>query len=70
MNVELLSCSLKEEHKLRVFETDVVRGIFQPKRDEVTKNGGSYLIRNFLFCILCSTAKVVKSRLCWAERVA
>jgi hypothetical protein len=28
--------SLKEEHRLRVFENRVLRGIFGPKRDEVT----------------------------------
>jgi hypothetical protein len=27
---------LREEHRLRVFENSVLRGIFGPKRDEVT----------------------------------
>jgi hypothetical protein len=27
---------LREEHRLRVFENRVLRGIFGPKRDEVT----------------------------------
>jgi len=27
---------LREEHRLRVFEKRVLRGIFGPKRDEVT----------------------------------
>jgi hypothetical protein len=28
--------TLKEEHSLRVFESRVLRRIFEPKRDEVT----------------------------------
>jgi hypothetical protein len=30
------SLTLREEHRLRVFENRVLRGIFRPKRDEVT----------------------------------
>jgi hypothetical protein len=30
---------LREEHRLRVFENRVLRGIFGPKRDEVTGEG-------------------------------
>jgi hypothetical protein len=30
---------LREEHKLRVFESRVLRRIFGPKRDEVTGGG-------------------------------
>jgi hypothetical protein len=30
------SLTLREEHRLRVFENRVLRGIFGPKRDEVT----------------------------------
>jgi hypothetical protein len=29
------SLTLREEHRLRVFENRVLRGIFGPKRDEV-----------------------------------
>jgi hypothetical protein len=29
--------TLREEHRLRVFENRVSRGIFEPKRDEVTR---------------------------------
>jgi hypothetical protein len=32
---ETWSLTLKEEHKLRVFENRVLRGIFGPRRDEV-----------------------------------
>jgi hypothetical protein len=33
---ETLSLTIREEHKLRVFENRVLRRIFGPKRDEVT----------------------------------
>jgi hypothetical protein len=33
---ETWSLTLKDEHRLRVFENRVLRGIFGPKRDEVT----------------------------------
>jgi hypothetical protein len=33
---ETLSLTLREEHRLRVFENGVIRRIFGPKRDEVT----------------------------------
>jgi hypothetical protein len=33
---ETCSLTLREEHRLRVFENRVLRGIFGPKRDEVT----------------------------------
>jgi len=29
--------TLRKEHRLRVFENSVLRGIFGPERDEVTK---------------------------------
>jgi hypothetical protein len=34
--VETWSLTLREEHRLRVFENRVLRRIFGPKRDEVT----------------------------------
>jgi hypothetical protein len=34
---ETWSLTLKEKRRLRVFENRVLRGIFGPKRDEVTK---------------------------------
>jgi hypothetical protein len=33
---ETWSVTLREEHRLRVFKNRVLRGIFGPKRDEVT----------------------------------
>jgi hypothetical protein len=34
---ETWSLTLREEHRLRVFEKRIPRGIFGPKRDEVTE---------------------------------
>jgi hypothetical protein len=36
MGVKLGSLSLREKHRLRLFEDRVLRRIFGPKRDEVT----------------------------------
>jgi hypothetical protein len=33
-----------------VFENRILRRIFGPKRDEVTENGGSCTVRNFIIC--------------------
>jgi hypothetical protein len=33
---ETWSLTLREEHRLRIFENRVLRRIFEPKRDEVT----------------------------------
>jgi hypothetical protein len=35
---ENLSLTLREEHRLRVFENRVLRRIFGPKRDEMTRD--------------------------------
>ena len=54
---ETWSLTLREECRLKVFEHRVLRGIFGPRRDEVTRNGGNYIMRNLMFCtphpILC-----------------
>jgi len=48
---------LREEHRVRVFEGGVLRRIFGPKRDEVTGDGGNYIMRSLMICtahpILC-----------------
>jgi hypothetical protein len=36
MGAETWSLTLREEHRVRVFENRVLRRIFGPKRDEVT----------------------------------
>jgi hypothetical protein len=45
-----LSLTLREEHRLRVFENRVLRRIFGPKRDEVTGSGEDYIMRNLMIC--------------------
>ena len=47
---ETWSLTLWEERRLRVFENRVLRGIFGPKRDEVTGNGENYTMRSLMIC--------------------
>jgi hypothetical protein len=49
---ETWSLTLREEHKLRVFEKRVLRRIFGPKRDEVTGKWRKFLMRSFVICTL------------------
>ena len=57
------SLTLREERRLRVFENSVLRGIFGPKRDEVTGGSGDYYImRNLTFRRLMSTIVHVPHR--------
>jgi hypothetical protein len=42
---ETWSPTLREEHRLRVFEKKVMRKIFGPKRDELTRG-----LRGFITC--------------------
>jgi hypothetical protein len=46
---ETWSVTLKEEHRLRVFENRVLRRIVGPKRNEV---GGNCTMRSFITCTL------------------
>ena len=69
---ETWSLTLREEHRLRVFENRVLRRIFGPKRDGVT--GGSRKLHNEELNDLYSShniVRVIKSRrLRWAGHVA
>jgi hypothetical protein len=47
---ETWSLTLREEHRLRVFENRVLRGIFGPKRDEVTGVWKSCSRGSFIIC--------------------
>jgi hypothetical protein len=48
---ETWSLTLREDHRLRVFENRVLRRIFGPKREE-TDLGDNYIMMNFIACIL------------------
>ena len=47
---ETWSLTLREERRLRVFENRVLRGIFGPRKDEVTGNGENYIMRSLMIC--------------------
>jgi hypothetical protein len=57
---ETWSLTLREEHRLRVFENRVLRRIFGPKRDEVT--GEWRKLHNKELRDLCSAFRVIKSK--------
>jgi hypothetical protein len=67
-----LSLTLREEHRLRVFENRVLRRIFGPKRDEGT--GGWRNLRNEELHDLYSSPSIVRvikaRRMRWAGHVA
>jgi hypothetical protein len=69
---ETWSLTLREEHRLRVFENRVLRGIFGPKRDKVT--GEWRRLQNEELNDLYSSPniiRVIKSRrIRWAGHVA
>jgi hypothetical protein len=46
------SLTLKEEHRLTVFENKVLRRIFGPRRDEVAGGGENCIMRSFVICAL------------------
>jgi hypothetical protein len=69
---ETWSLTLKEEHRLRVFENRVLRRIFGPKRGEVT--GGSRKLHNEELRELYSSPSIIRiiksMRVRWAGHVA
>jgi hypothetical protein len=66
------SLTLREEHRLRVFENRVLRRIFGPKRDEVM--GGWRKLHNEKLHNLYSSPSIIRMimlrRMRLAERVA
>jgi hypothetical protein len=64
--------TLREEHRLRVFENRVLKRIFGPKRDEVT--GGLRKLHNVelhnLYSSPSLTRMINSRRMRWAENVA
>jgi hypothetical protein len=68
---EIWSLTLREEHRLRVFENKVLRRIFGPKRDEVT--GGWRKLHNEELRDLYSSpsiTRITKLMMIWAGHVA
>jgi hypothetical protein len=69
---ETWSLTLREEHKLRVFENRVLRRIFGPKMDEVT--GEWRKLHNEELHILYSSSNIIRQiksrRMMWAGHVA
>jgi hypothetical protein len=69
---ETWSLTLREEHRLRVFENRVLRRIFGSKRDEVT--GGSRKLHNEELHNLYNSPSIIRMiksrRMRWAGDVA
>jgi hypothetical protein len=51
--------TLREEHRLRVFENRVLKRIFGPKRNEVTGGWRSCIIRSFVICTLHQVSSII-----------
>jgi hypothetical protein len=49
---ETWALTLREEHRLRVFENRVLRRIFGPKRERERENGENCITRSFVICTL------------------
>jgi hypothetical protein len=58
---ETLSLTLREKHRLRLFENRVLRQIFGPKRDEVA--GGWIKLRSDGFHNLCYLQSIIGMKL-------
>jgi hypothetical protein len=69
---ETWSLTLREEHRLRVFENRVLRRIFGPKRDDVT--GEWKKLHNEELCDLYSSPSIISMiksrRMRWARYVS
>jgi hypothetical protein len=62
---------LREERRLRVFESRGMRGILGPNMDEVTGEWKNFITRNSLYVLLTQYCAVIKSRkMRWTGHVA
>jgi hypothetical protein len=63
---------LREEHRLRAFENQVLRGMFGPKKDEVTGEWKSCTMGSFinLYSSPDIIMQIKSRRMRWAGRVA
>jgi hypothetical protein len=50
MGVKLGLLTMREERRLRVFENRVLRRIFGPIRDQVTREWKEYIMRSLKVC--------------------
>jgi hypothetical protein len=68
---EGVSVTLREEHRLRVFENRVLRRILGPKGRKWGETGEDCIMRGFITCTLHQILLVIISRrVRWAEHVA
>jgi hypothetical protein len=69
---EIWSLTLREEHRLRVFENSVLRRIFVPKRDEVTGQWRKLHIEELRDLYSSpSIIRIIKSRrMIWSGHIA
>ena len=69
---EIWSLKLREERRLRVFENRVLRGIFGPRRDEVTRECRKLhnVELNDLYCSPNIVQVIKMRRMRWAGHVA
>jgi hypothetical protein len=69
---DVLSLTLRERHRLRVFENMVLRRMFGPKREELT--GGYTKLYNVELHNLYSSPSIIRTiksrRMRWVEHVA
>ena len=65
---ETWSLTLREERRLSVFENWVLRGVFGPKRDEVTGEWGK--LHNDQYCSPSNLGMMKLRRMRWAGHVA
>jgi hypothetical protein len=61
MGMKLKSLTLREKHRLRVFETRVLK-VFEQKMDEVAGRLRKGILRNFITYSLQSKIGIIKSK--------